>query len=91
MHCFYLRTQISDTANSFIHPFQKHISIVGTVALLTKLSAAVVEGPADSDHMGIRLTTGKVLHRNLLIDLKNSEKNPVKQKPRDDFQEIFDT
>ena len=68
-----------------------HSKIVGTVASLTKLSAAVVEGPADSDHMGIRLTTGKVLHRNLLIDLKNSEKSPVKQKPRDDFQEIFDT
>lgn len=44
------------------------LSIV-TDASLTKLSAAVVERPPNSDHMGIRLTAGEVLHRNFFIDL----------------------
>lgn len=48
------------------------LSIV-TDASLTKLSAAVVERPPNSDHMGIRLTAGEVLHRNFFIDLKKQK------------------
>jgi len=49
------------------------ILIVRLVAPLTKLSAAVVQRPSNSDHMGIWLTAGQVLHRNLLIDLKRGQ------------------
>lgn len=57
------------------------LSIV-TDASLTKLSAAVVERPPNSDHMGIRLTAGEVLHRNFFIDLK-------KQKVKHNQSKIF--
>lgn len=36
---------------------------------LTKLGATGVQRPPDSHHMGIRLTAGKVLYRDLLVDL----------------------
>lgn len=42
----------------------------GTDVFLTKLSAASVEGPSNSDHMGIWLAAGQVLHRDFFIDLK---------------------
>lgn len=57
------------------------LSIV-TDASITKLSAAVVERPPNSDHMGIRLTAGEVLHRNFFIDLK-------KQKVKHNQSKIF--
>lgn len=44
------------------------------IVVLTKLSAAVVDGPSNSDHMGIGLTAGQVLYRNLLVDLKTGAK-----------------
>lgn len=36
---------------------------------LTELGATGVQRPPDSHHMGIRLTAGKVLYRDLLVDL----------------------
>ena len=48
--------------------------LLQTDDLLTKLGAAVVKGPSDSDHMGIRLAAGQVLHRNFFIDLKEGKK-----------------
>lgn len=50
------------------------------IAPLTKLSAAVVERPSDSDHVGIWLTAGQVLYRNFLVDLETGETYRVKNK-----------
>ena len=47
------------------------LSVWAVPPRLTELSAAVVEGPSNSDHVGVRLAAGQVLYRNLLIDLKS--------------------
>lgn len=48
-----------------------NIWIVQTDVPLTKLSGTMVQGPSNSDHMGIWLATGQVLHWNFLIDLNS--------------------
>ncbi len=88
MHCFYFRPELP-FAEDF--PFMSNIIfILQANAPLTKLSAAVVEWPSNSDHMGIWLTTGQVLYGNFLIDLKSGRKtSQVKYKLREDYQGIF--
>lgn len=68
-HVLSIEEHSSLVQERFIH--DKHLD--QTDVPLTKLGAAVVEGPSDSDHVGIRLTTGQVLHWNFLVDLNNGK------------------
>lgn len=42
---------------------------ISDICPLTELSAAVVDGPSNSDHVGVWFTAGKMLHRNLFRNL----------------------
>lgn len=66
---YFSRTQLHYTKVLLKKP--NIIFIVQAAVPLTKLSTALVKGPSNSDHMGIRLTTGQVLHGNFFIKLKN--------------------
>ena len=60
------------------------------IVVLTKLSAAVVDWPSNSDHMGIGLTAGQVLYGNLLVDLKTGAKIRWKISPEKTGREYLD-
>lgn len=78
---------LSDMAK--IHPCQTTSSSTGPFAPLTKLSAAVVEGPSNSDHMGVGLTARQVLHGNFLVDLKNGRQAGSKTRPEKTYREYL--
>lgn len=39
-------------------------------ALLTELGAAVVQGPSDTNHVGVGLAAGQMLHGDFLVYLE---------------------
>lgn len=45
----------------------------------TELSAAVVEGPADPDHVGVGLAAGQVLHGDFFVYLEEERKRTMRR------------
>lgn len=50
------------------NPYVEH-----SVVLLTELSAAVVQGPSDPDHVGVGLAAGQMLHGDFLVYLEGKD------------------